>query len=383
MLFKKKYLILGALALLSFQFSACSSFFDKDNTPAPNGLMSIQPEFTPKLIWRTQTQVRLDQTHLRMGLIQNQNQAFFAGNNGIVTALDLNQGTRLWQTQLPDVIASTPASNEQRLFVSTQSGWVFALSTQTGQVLWKTSVGSTILASPAANSKTVVVKTLDGNIIALDSEHGQERWRFQQIEPNLILRGSSAPILNQDHAYIGFANGNLVKLELKTGSPTWIQSIAIPEGAFTIQRMIDIDADPVQFQNHLFVATYQGNLANLDPSNGRFLWKQKMSSYTGMSLDDSRVFISDARSYLYAFSSQNGKSLWENHDLFARGITAPVYTQHHVVVADLFGYLHWINTQTGKISARAQVGAPIHAAPLVYKNKVIVLDAKGQVSAFE
>lgn len=383
MLLKKKYLKISLLALLSLQLNACSSFFDKDNTPTPNGLTAFQPELNPKLIWRTQTQVRLDQTHLRMGFIQDQNQAFFAGNNGVVTAINLDQGSRIWQVQLPEVIASTPAYSNHQIFISTQSGWIFALDAQDGHTLWKKNVGSAILASPAANSKIVIAKALDGNVIALDSENGQERWRFQQIEPNLILRGSSAPIVNQESAYIGFANGNLAKLALNSGSPNWIQTIATPEGAFSIQRMIDIDADPMLSQGHLFVATYQGNLANLDLSTGRFLWQQKMSSYTGMSIDGSRIFISDANSYVYSFSTENGKILWQNRDLFSRSVTAPVKMQQYVVVGDAFGYLHWFNQQTGKLSARAQVGAAIHAAPLIYKNKVIVLDAKGQVSAFE
>lgn len=372
-----------ALVLFLFQFTACSSFFDKDNTPAPNALVTIQPVISPKIIWKTQTNARVDQSHLRMGLINDSQYLYLAGSNGIITALDSTNGKILWQTQLGYSLASTPAVYADKIIVTTQNGFVFALATSNANVLWQTNLKSPILASAAINDKIVIVKTLDGNTFGLNLENGSTLWNFQQIEPNMILRGSSAPVLHQNSAYVGFANGNLAKLNIQNGMPVWIQNIAVPEGAFTIQRMIDIDADPVLIRNHLFVATYQGNVANLNIENGRFIWQQKMSSYTGMAIDDSQLFISDANSYLYAFSSQTGQQQWENRDLFARNITAPAQINNFIVVGDKEGYLHWLDKRTGKFVARTQIGGAITSAPLVINQKIIVLDSKGRVIAFK
>ena len=54
---------------------------------------------------------------------------------------------------------------------------------------------------------------------------------------------------------VGFANGNLAKLSLGSGDLHWIRPIATAEGAFAIQRMIDIDADPVLYGHNIYAAT--------------------------------------------------------------------------------------------------------------------------------
>jgi outer membrane protein assembly factor BamB len=84
---------------------------------------------------------------------------------------------------------------------------------------------------------------------------------------------------------VGFANGNLAKLTLQDGSMLWQQIITIPEGSFAIQRMVDIDADPVVFNNRVYVATYQGKIAALDLTTGKIYWTHDISSFTGLTVD--------------------------------------------------------------------------------------------------
>ncbi len=108
---------------------------------------------------------------------------------------------------------------------------------------------------------------------ALSTADGHFLWS-PQPKPNPIsfLRGASSPQVSQDAVIVGYASGKVIKLSLRSGRELWSQTITVPEGAFAIQRMTDIDADPVISGNKVFVATYQGKVAALDFGSGKILW---------------------------------------------------------------------------------------------------------------
>jgi outer membrane protein assembly factor BamB len=172
-------------------------------------------------------------------------------------------------------------------------------------------------------------------------------------------------------------------LNIDDGQPLWQQSITIAQGAFAIQRMIDIDADPVLFEHHIYAATYQGNVASLTWSSGRTLWSRALSSYTGMAATNDTVYISDAKSNLWAFNAETGMTNWEQTKLYARMITGPAAIDRYLVVGDGEGYLHWLSKLDGHIAGRIATGsAAIYTAPLVANETVYVITSKGKLLAY-
>lgn len=171
-------------------------------------------------------------------------------------------------------------------------------------------------------------------------------------------------------------------MSLSSGNMLWMQPIATPDGIFPIQRMIDIDATPIAFHQHVYAATYQGNIAALSQSSGQILWSHDISTYTGMDVDDSTVFVTDARGYVYAFDANSGLVNWRQTDLEARVVTAPAIMGSTVVVGDAQGYLHWLDRQDGHFVGRANVGSALYAAPIVQNNMLYALTTKGKVLAY-
>jgi outer membrane protein assembly factor BamB len=269
------------------------------------------------------------------------------------------------------------------VFVGTRQGKVFALHQNDGSEAWQTQLSSEVLAPPTGGEGVVLAKTIDGQLNALSEKDGHVLWRYQQTEPALILRGGSAPVINQHHVIAGFENGNVAKLTLDDGSMQWQTTVAIPEGSFAIQRMVDIDADPVVYNNHVYVATYQGKIAVLDLASGKSLWSHEISSFTGLTVDSQRVYVSDATSHLWAFDAETGQVDWRQTQLEARNITGPAEMGNYVIVADGEGYLHWLSKQDGHFVSRNRVnGFSILAAPVVSNNIVYVLTKDGRLSAY-
>jgi outer membrane protein assembly factor BamB len=363
--------------------ASCSTFFEKDNTPNPSPLTDYKAEISPRLLWATNASPgALGKDYLKMNPAVDATSVYVAGTNGGVTSFDKKTGRRNWQSFVSSALSSGPDVGDGIVVVGGQHGKIIALAKSDGRELWTTSLPGEVIAAPAVGDGYVVVKAVDGDTRGLSVKDGHEIWAHKQTEPNLILRGSSAALIRDREVIVGYANGNLAKLGLSSGQLLWTQMAAIPEGAFAIQRMIDIDADPIVFQHHIYVATYQGRISSLNWSSGSILWTHDISSYTGMAADNNAVYISDATGLVWAFDADSGNVHWQQNNLKYRILSAPAALGNYVVVGDAQGYLHWLNKGDGHLAARISLDAPIYASPIAENNVLYVLANNGYLAAY-
>lgn len=374
------------VSFISLGLTGCGSsfgFFDKDNTPPPSPLVNFKPEAKVNPVWHSTIGAGSGKDYLKLVPVTTETAIFTANNNGKVTATDRVNGRTLWQTQTNITITAGAGAGDNIVVVGSREGDVIALSQANGKTLWTARTSSEILAYPVVANNIAIVKTIDGKVTAYQAQNGHQLWTYQQTEPTLILRGASAPQLTHEDAIIGFANGNLTKLSLRGGNLIWQKTIAIPEGSFAIQRMVDIDADPLIKGQRIYAATYQGRISALDLSTAQDIWTHDISSYTGLTADNSRVYVSDAKSHVWAFDNNNGTVDWRQPQLESRNITGPADMGNYIVVGDGEGYLHWLSKQDGHIVARIRVNSSaIMATPIVYNNILYVLTKNGHLAAY-
>lgn len=362
---------------------SCSGFFDTDNTPPPNRLTSFKTEAQVRNLWYTSTGFGMNTDYLKLVPAMSERSVVTADKDGIVAAIDKETGKKLWRTNTGLSISAGPGANNDLVVIGSSKGEVLALNANDGSRSWAHLISSEIMAPPAVSKNIVVVKSVDGHVVGLSTSDGHEVWAYQQAEPTLTLRGASAPELGRDAVLIGFDNGNLAKLSLREGNLSWQQTIAQPEGIFNIQRMVDIDANPIYFKNRIYVATYQGKIAALDYSSGRIFWSDDMSDYAGIAVDDHQVYATDARGFVYAFDAEGGSIAWRQTALQYRILSGPAVIGNYVVVGDAEGYLHWMNKQDGHFVARTKIGGKgVLAAPVVSGNIVYVMTRNGYLAAY-
>ncbi len=372
----------AVLAAVTLSLTACNGFFEKDNTPAPSPLTNFRPEATPHRIWSVNTGKGAGDEYLKMSPAISGNMIVTGSVRGTITAVNKNTGNVFWQTDTRFPLVAGPGAGDGLVVAASSKGDVLALQAANGKPAWRTNIAGEIMAPPAIANGVVVIKAVDGVVRGLSVQDGHEIWSLHQQEPALILRGSSAPLVVDRNAIIGFANGNLLKVSVGDGQMLWQQAITTPSGAFAIERMIDIDADPINYAHHIYVATYQGSIASLDWTSGRSLWTHDISSYTGMAADDDMVFISDAKGDLWSFSADNGAVNWRQTQLEARILTGPAAMGRYVAVGDAEGYLHWLGRTDGHFVAREKVGAGMYSAPIVENSVLYALTNSGTLVAY-
>src|SRR5699024_5547081 len=134
-------------------------------------------------------------------------------------------------------------------------GHLLALDSTDGEQLWSTRVASEVIASPAAGNGIAVVHTVDGRLVAYKLADGDRLWTVDRSVPSLTMRGASQPLLRGDRVYAGLDNGHVVALDLANGRMLWQQTVAVPDGATELQRMVDIDAKPLISGNQLLAVS--------------------------------------------------------------------------------------------------------------------------------
>ena len=110
-----------------------------------------------------------------------------------------------------------------------------------------------------------------------------------------------------------------------------------------------------------------------------------MSSYAGLDVDSSQVYVSDADSEVWALDRRSGGSLWKQDALRRRALTGPVVIGDYVGVGDFEGYLHLLSRLDGSIAGRVRVDSDgIAAAPVaVFGERLLVLGAGGTLALYQ
>ncbi len=349
----------------------------------PAELTEFSPEFEPQIVWSTDTGGSEDDYSNLAAWIQGEN-IIAIDSEGEVNSYNIKSGKQQWQVELDVTVATGVGGGDGLIIVGTKEGKILALDESNGSLMWKAKLSSEVLAPPKAGLGVVVASTADGKMSGLSVTDGHVLWNYERAVPLLSLRGSGAPVLVGDMVIEGFANGKLVALSIIDGVVIWEKSVAVPRGRTELDRLVDIDSDPVIVNNTVYVVAYHGRMAALSLDDGSVLWGREMSSHSGLDVAvGDAVYISDDVGNVWALQDGSGDALWRQTRLLRRELTAPVVVGENVIVGDLEGYVHWLSRENGRFTARVKLtDSAIRSKPVVSDDLVFIMAADGQLTAF-
>jgi outer membrane protein assembly factor BamB len=380
-----RYLLFALTLVL---LSGCSAIKEitgggEDNTIPPTPLVEFETLVEIIQLWSKDTGKGSTKQYLKLTPSHIQGKVFVADVRGNLTAIDATSGNVLWKNDADMNITGGPGSSEILTMIGSDNGDVLAYASESGEFLWQAKVSSEVLAAPQEAYGVVVARTIDGKIFGLDANDGRRLWIYDRTVPALTLRGTSNPVITGDVVIAGFDGGRISAIELHTGKLIWETSVSLASGRSQLERMVDIDSDPVILGNDIYVATFQGRLASVALEDGRITWARDISSYAGLTADERNIYITDDQSYVWALERSTGNSVWKQENLFARRVTAPATIGDLVVVGDLEGYLHWMDKSNGQFVARTRVSKdPVLAPPVAFEDIVYAYSSDGTLSAY-
>jgi len=274
-------------------------------------------------------------------------------------------------------------ADEARLFYTTFQGEVVCLDRHNGNEIWRRPLTSEAISAPASNGSIVVVQTIDGKLFAFDTTEGLKRWRYDSVGPILSLRGTPTPLINNDATITNFANGEMLAFDNKTGIPFWKAVIGQAQGRTELERLVDPDGQAVISEDRIYAVAYQGKLVSLDAATGSLVWSKPLSSFNGVALGFSQIYVTTADGEVVAVKSSNSNDVWRNEKLKYRRLSTPVVFGNALVVSDFEGYLHFLSQTDGRIIARTRPDSDgVMGEMLVIDDTLYVYTRSGYLAAY-
>lgn len=394
--------------ILTFSFLAACSSSPSAILP-PVELTLLENKINVSRQWKFTVGEGVSDFYLKLKPVINNNIGYAVDYKGVLYAFNLVSGNQLWDVKLNTTVSAGLAFFEEKLFLGSSQGQVIAISTKDSKELWRAQLSSEVLSTPAIANGIVVAKTIDGRIYGLNLETGKQLWVYEVSVPRLTLRGNSSPVIYADIVLSASDSGKLTALTLNQGKVLWETTISIAKGRNQLERIVDLDVKPIVKGDVVYLVGYQSRLSAVNINTGEVIWNRDFSSYSGLSVDDVNVYITDTMGQVWALNRYNGSTIWRQDKLLRRQLTAPQIQGGYLVVADYNGYIHWLSKEDGALVARKRVNGfdfyfeedddpdefdkeldllfskvnNILVTPIIINNFVLALDRSGHLEAFQ
>lgn len=381
---------LTALLVALLLLAACSGAKDTATPPTPlERIEGVSAMARPA--WQRSTGE--SGTHLRP--LVTGSAIYVIAADGELSAFEPVEGAKLWSRDTDLEVAAGVGGDQRLLLLAGEEAELIALAAADGSERWRQPLSSVALAPSRRLGDLILTRVGDGSLVAHSGE-GEQRWRFTQQVPPLSLFGTGAPVVpdaleasparsTPELILAGFDNGKLAALEPNDGALRWLYTIAQSRGRSELERMVDLDGDPLVLweEGTVYAASFQGRLVGLDLLRGKGFWATDLSSNKALAYHGDTLFASDEESNVWAFDRRSGNSLWRQDKLIGRRLTAPVLFRDAIVVGDLEGYLHWLALDDGRLLDRHRLDdTPIEADPIRLNDTLYVMSRGGRLAAY-
>jgi outer membrane protein assembly factor BamB len=264
---------------------------------------------TGRKVWAVKTQLPLT-----AGPGYGDNLLVFGTSDGDLVAFDATTGEERWREAIGSEVLAAPAIGAGVIVVRSVDGRLRGFSVANGSTLW--SVEQTLPAltlrgntAPRVAGTYVVSGFNNGRVGAYEITNGDPVWEVAIANPTgrselerLVDVGSGLQIVGNDVYVVGY-HGRAVGIDLRTGAVIWQQELSSYSGlgadfdnvyvttdfdavvALTRQggtqvwsqealRLRDLTA-PTRYANTLVVGDFEGYLHWLDPTDGKFLARER------------------------------------------------------------------------------------------------------------
>ena len=371
-----------ALGLLSLALVGCSNKAIKvaEQKPSPLPKISASSSLVAVANYSVAATNAVDPLRLQLGLAQGQ--VFAADPKGEVTAYQGKQ--RIWQNKISKAgISAGAVAGEGIVVVANKKGQLFALDQATGQTKWQSQLSSAVLAPSLIQAGRVITLANDGTVFAHDISTGQQIWTYNLPKVDFSMRGTAAPVaVDPRTVLVAWANSYVYVIDTVTGIPQLQRRVSINDGRSDIQRLNDIDGEPVVAGRYLISTSYQGQLTAMDLASQQVIWSEDASSLRSPVIFDNKVFVAQSGGQLTAYDITTGQQLWQNEQLLNRRLSNPAVLGNQLVVGDLDGVLHLVDPNSGNLIGRAKTSGEVRSLRSV-DQQLYVSSQKGTYSIWQ
>lgn len=178
------------------------------------------------------------------------------------------------------------------------------------------------------------------------------------------------PLATQDRLYVSvFAAGAICALDRGDGKLIWRRELQALAGA------------SVHLHEQKLFAKTSNTLFALHPDSGETFWSfcpygtDGESVYSSPSTQEDRVYIGDRRGYLHCLDTESGKTIWRQHTNTGNGDvnSTPVLMEDLVIVSTNAKTVVAYEARSGKLAWKQDLDGPSVYGPIVHQDSVLAV----------
>jgi len=291
--------------------------------------------------------------------------------DGLVRSFDA-EGTEVWRYTVGNRFYAGATVDDGIAYVPGTDGVLHALDAKTGALKWKYGAGEALATAPVVAGDLVLVASQSDTLFAVKRATGELAWLYRRDPPaGFTIHRAATPVVREQTAWVGFADGTLVSLDLSDGGVRWEKALA-PGG---VTQFVDVDTTPVLDEaGHVYAASYAGGLYSLDAETGDVVWNSVTQGITSLMMHGN-VLVATGDDRLDAYLGDSGKLLW-SQTLQERAGMEPVLVKGMLLVPAQRSLL-FVDPRTGESRLAWNPGEGISAPPRVVGGKLYVLSNNG------
>ncbi|MBM3568422.1 MAG: pyrrolo-quinoline quinone [Alphaproteobacteria bacterium] len=367
----------------------------------PNhALHHLEAEGPLALLWRADAGAgSSSERRLLSGPVVAEGRLFTLDAEAMVTAFDAGNGARLWRRSLVPAGERADAGyggglavEDGRLYVATGFGDVWAMDAGNGAVHYRRSIGIPFRAAPTVSGDRLFVISYDNQLHALAAADGRTLWTHNGIAEDAGLLASSAAAADAGIVVAPYSSGELVAIRVENGRVAWADSL-VARGRFSpVETLAAIAGRPVIDRGRVYAVSHGGQLVAIDLRSGSQVWDQPIAAIRTPWVAGDYLYLVTLDSEVVCLSRQDGRVRWvqplvrwvDDRRKVDRVIwTGPLLASDRLIVASSQGVALSISPYTGEVLGQIQLPDGVSIPPIVADGMMYVLTDDARVFAYK
>ncbi len=287
---------------------------------------------------------------------------------GKLFALNLADGSKLWEFESEDGFLTTPVVDGGKLYLGDMAGKFFCIDAN-GKKQWVYETEIEINSSANIYKDLVLFGSQDGALYALDKTSGEFKWKHatdDQIQCSVTVA--------KNRAFLAGCDSMLHVIDLETGKEAGHVKLSSPTISTPAAR-----GQTVYFGNE------NGTFYSVDAAKLKTKWTVEderggNSIRSSAAVTDDHVVVGARNRKLYSFDPDTGAENWAT-TLKNKVDSSPVIIKNRVVVASTDGRLYLLDLESGKLLWQKQFNGSITGSPAFAHRFVVIATDDGTVHA--
>lgn len=286
-----------------------------------------------------------------------------------------------WKFKTDGRIYSTPKIDNDTLYFGSGDQHIYALQLQTGKLLWKYKTAGKVHSSPSTDDNHVFFSSTDGHVYCLNKTDGTLVWKFEsegEKQYGLWDYYLSSPKLDGNTLYWGSGDNHIYALNSRNGKLIW-----------KYKTGDIVHADPVIYEEGVFIGSFDGYLYKLNKYNGALIWKFKtIGSYffqngeiqKAVTIHNGLVYFGSRDYNLYVVDTKKGRGVWNYREPRGWIISTPTIYENFVYFGTSDGHLFYcFDTNTALKKWEVQTNMRVYSKAASYKDQILFSTFDGKI----